>query len=360
MNPQKNITIESIIASGQVPDLIFSSEKDVNILKSLEVPFDQSSLIKKYKVDMNSFLPELNSSQKRLSDKGEILTMPFAVQNFATFYNKDIFDKFGIAYPKDGMSWDELITLARNLSREADGKKYYGLQVGNGSGIARLFDLDFADEKNKKALLDTAGWRKVFEHGKKLYTIPGNLPEKAKFNTVGAMFYKDLNVAMAPFYTDGIINNLDKMLEDGTPMNWDMTTHPSFPEAPGKSHELNMRSIVISKTSKFKDQAFEAAAYIATSPEIQSHLAKKAYGTSMKDDQYKKQFGTDRKVLQGKNVAAIFKTSFIDIHNITKYDDAISKALDQPYYDFVSGLIDENTAIRLAQEAAAKAIAEIK
>jgi multiple sugar transport system substrate-binding protein len=88
-------------------------------------------------------------------------------------------------------------------------------------------------------------------------------------------------------------------------------------------------------------------------------LAKDAFGPAMKADTYKQQFGVNREVLKGKNVAAIFKTSPLDIHHINKYDSVVKKALDQPFYDFVSGKTDENTAIRTAQEAADKAIADM-
>lgn len=360
INPTKGVAIEDIVASGDIPDLISSSETDVAVLKTLNIPLDLNPMIKQYKVDMNSFYPVVNSSVKRLGDNGETYTMMFGMQNFATFYNKDIFDKFGVTYPKDGMSWDDLIGLAKKLSREADGQTYYGLQVGNAGSLVRLFDQDIVDEKTQKALIDTPGWKRIFDLGKTLYTFPGNLAPKAKYNTVGAMFYKDQNVAMTPYYTDGYINNLEKMLEDGKPMNWDMSTHPSMADAPGKSHEMNMRSFVVSRTSKYKDQAFQVAAFIATSPEIQGKLSQNAYGVALKDDKYKKMFGQNRKVLQGKNIDAIFKTTPLDIHHISKFDDPVRKAIDPAFYDFLSGVTDENTAIRQAQEAADKAIADAK
>jgi multiple sugar transport system substrate-binding protein len=359
VNTQKGVSIEDIVASGDVPDLIEAGEKEVPKLSVLGVPEDLNGLIKQNKIDMNKLQPVLNSSLKKYSDKGESLAMMFAMQNFATFYNKDIFDKFGVPYPKDGMSWDDLAGLARRLTREVDGQQYYGIQAGNGSALAQKFGLDTADVKMKKALFNNPGWHKVYELGKLLYTIPGNLPPKGKFNTVTGIFTKDRNVAIAPYYTDGFINNLQKLLDQGNPINYDISTHPTFADNPGHSHELSFRSFVVSKTSKHKAEAFQVAAYISTSDEIQTHLSKDGYGASLKDDKYKKIFGENRTVLKGKNVAAIFKTSPLDIHHINKYDDAAKKALDQPFYDFVSGKIDENTSLRLAQEAADKAIADI-
>ncbi|MCC2686213.1 MAG: family 1 extracellular solute-binding protein [Paenibacillaceae bacterium] len=359
MMPQKGTKIEDIVASGDIPDLFEAGEKEVPNLSVLGVPLDLNSLIKQNQVDMNQFEPVLNSSLKKYSATGESLAMMFAEQYYATFYNKDIFDKFGVGYPTDGMTWDDLIALGKKLTREADGVQYMGIQAGNAAALAQKFGLDSANEKAKKALIDTEGWRRVFDLGKAMYTIPGNLPELDKFNVVSTIFTQDQNVAIAPYYGDSFINSLEKLQQQGKPMNWDMTSHPTFPDMPGKSHELSFRSFVISKTSKHKDQAFQVVSYIATSPETQMQLAKDAFGPAMKADTYKQQFGVNREVLKGKNVAAIFKTSPLDIHHINKYDSVVKKALDQPFYDFVSGKTDENTAIRTAQEAADKAIADM-
>jgi hypothetical protein len=70
-------------------------------------------------------------------------------------------------------------------------------------------------------------------------------------------------------------------------------------------------------------------------------------------------FGTNIQVLKGKNIAAIFKTSPIEIHNITIYDPvANQKGLNPAYDAFIDNQIDANTALRQAQEEGDKAIAE--
>jgi maltose-binding protein MalE len=50
------------------------------------------------------------------STKGEFLTMPYTVESAVMYYNKDLFDKFGATYPKDGLTWNETMDLARKLS----------------------------------------------------------------------------------------------------------------------------------------------------------------------------------------------------------------------------------------------------
>lgn len=44
----------------------------------------------------------------------------------AVFYNKDLFDKFGIDYPTDNMTWDEMYELSKNMTRSDGDIQYYG------------------------------------------------------------------------------------------------------------------------------------------------------------------------------------------------------------------------------------------
>ncbi|MCC2686274.1 MAG: family 1 extracellular solute-binding protein [Paenibacillaceae bacterium] len=360
INSSKDQTIENMIAGNDVPDIIFAGEKEIAQLSVLGIPEDLNPMIKQHKLDMEQYEPVANTTIKSYSDKGEILALMFSLQYYATFYNKDIFDKFGVPYPKDGMSWDDLIGLGKKLTREEGGNQYYGLQMGNVSELGLLYRLDLADSKTKKTFPNQEGWKKVLALGKEIYGIPGNLEPLNKSNSVSTVFTKDQNVAISPYYGDSFVNKLRILFEQGKPMNWDMTCYPSLKEQPGKSHELSFRSLVISKTSKYKEQAFQVAQLIATSPETQTQLAKDGFQAAMKDDSYKKVFGENLASLKGKNVSAIFKTIPMPIHHVTIYDSPTVKATNAPFYDFLNGKTDANTALRLAQEAADKAIAELK
>ena len=124
MNPTKGVTFQDFVAASDIPDIIFAGEKEVPQLSVLGVPEDLNAMIKEYKVDMNQFEPIATKTIKNYSDKGETLALVYALQYYATFYNKDIFDKFGVSYPKDGMSWDDLIELGKKLTRNEGGVQY--------------------------------------------------------------------------------------------------------------------------------------------------------------------------------------------------------------------------------------------
>ncbi|MDF2651237.1 MAG: family 1 extracellular solute-binding protein [Paenibacillus sp.] len=51
--------------------------------------------------DIGLIQPEVVKFVQNYSDNGALYMMPKRMNAFATYYNKDIFDKFGVAYPKD-------------------------------------------------------------------------------------------------------------------------------------------------------------------------------------------------------------------------------------------------------------------
>lgn len=57
----------------------------------------------------------------------QLYGLPSGTQTMVMYYNKDMFDQAGIAYPQDGWTWDEFYKIAKQLTK-ADGSVYgYGL-----------------------------------------------------------------------------------------------------------------------------------------------------------------------------------------------------------------------------------------
>jgi ABC-type glycerol-3-phosphate transport system substrate-binding protein len=108
-------------ASDSAPDVIFVSTDNIDILA------DSNKL-----ADLNPWLakdPDLKADQyydamiKRFSKNGKLMVLPRDIAPIScVYYNKDLFDKAGLAYPKDDWTWDDLRTDAMRLTkRGADG-----------------------------------------------------------------------------------------------------------------------------------------------------------------------------------------------------------------------------------------------
>ena len=57
---------------------------------------------------------------------GKLYELPFRNDFWVIFYNKDLFDAKGIAYPTNDMTWDEYDALARELTDTSFGSQIYG------------------------------------------------------------------------------------------------------------------------------------------------------------------------------------------------------------------------------------------
>src|SRR5699024_5763762 len=93
-----------------------------------EVTMDMSELIEKHDFDLDRIEPSLLEESRMFGD-GELYTLPYTRGATVLHYNKDIFDLFGVDYPTDDMTWDEVIELASKVTGEKNGVEYYGLQT---------------------------------------------------------------------------------------------------------------------------------------------------------------------------------------------------------------------------------------
>ena len=78
------------------------------------------------------------------------------------YYNKDLFDRFGVPYPKDGMTWDEVYALAQKVTRTEGGVAYKGFAFQDFYLFtANQLSLSFVDGKTEKSVVNSDGWKKL-------------------------------------------------------------------------------------------------------------------------------------------------------------------------------------------------------
>ncbi len=72
----------------------------------------------------DKFYPSLLDAVKDVSATDHYYALPFALVTTNLFYNKDAFDKAGLAYPNDDWTWDDFRNAAKKLTidKDNDGK----------------------------------------------------------------------------------------------------------------------------------------------------------------------------------------------------------------------------------------------
>ncbi|MEF3304668.1 ABC transporter substrate-binding protein, partial [Paenibacillus sp. GYB003] len=171
-------TIEDIVAKGTELDLVGFPIGGIFKVIDLRLATDLLPLAQKHKFDLNRLSPGVLDSAKSYSDKGELLMMPYELNVNVLIYNKNLFNKFGVPYPKDGMTWDDVFELAKKLTRQEGGVKYRGFQYNAINMVYKnQLALPFVDPKTMKAAVNTDEWKKWLEVMSGFYHIVGNEPE---------------------------------------------------------------------------------------------------------------------------------------------------------------------------------------
>ncbi|MBD2866825.1 ABC transporter substrate-binding protein [Paenibacillus oceani] len=337
--------LQDIYAVGDSPDLLFTWNGDLPSYKDVDLLYDMTDLAKKHGVDTGKFEPVVLDSLKVIMDNKGLPALPFAVNFNATYYNKDLFDRFGIGYPKDGMTWNDAIELAKKVSRTDGGVQYMGLSPDTLIRLAMPLSLTKVDAKTQKATMNNDSWKRVFELQKEIYSIPNNMPKK--MNDAGQKsFLNEKTLAMLP--TINLMNlGLESAQKEG--LNWDIVQYPSYPDKPNTYGHVDTHLVAIAKTSKNKDQAMQVIE-VMTSDEVQLLSTRTtARMTALKNKDIKNQFGAEMTFLKGKNIPSIMKSNPAPGPLYSQFESRTNAIALKKLEEFVNGK-DINTTLREADE----------
>lgn len=363
-----NITIElvkgkslsDIIAAGDTPDLVVTSNFYLDTLIEMGLATDLNEFVKTYKIDLNRLEPETISALNRYGKKGELYGMPFSMNYGIMAYNKDIFDKFGVAYPKDGMNWDQVIDLAKKVTRKADATQYLGIDPGLPQVMTRPYSLPVLDANQEKAALTTDAYKSVFSKLRSIYDIPGMIDPKTNYLKDNIdHFLKDQRVAMHPYWIAALSTRVLPLVQQGQNFNWDLVSFPSYADRPGVGREVDFHLFMVTPASKNKEAAYRVLQAMQSN-EAQVMMNKGGRLTALKDPQIKKDFATDLKIFEGKNLTGVFSVKPAPAPLSSMYDSKVYSFLGEALKSMLLSGTDINTALREAEEKANKYIEEEK
>ncbi|MBD2864167.1 ABC transporter substrate-binding protein [Paenibacillus oceani] len=351
----KGNTIPELIAAGNTIDILWASIGHLhgNLLE-YNLQYDMSELIKKSNFDLNRFEPT-SIEMMRQSAKGGIYGLPIGNSSAALFYNKDLFDKFGVPYPKDGMTWDETYELAKRMTRQDGGKLYRGMTFSfQHMALLNQFSLPHIDPASGKATFSSdSKWAVFTDNFLRFNRIPGNEVDAKQM----------LLAYQSSAFFDEKISAMHATLSGGNP--WasdnmgmiDVVTLPTFKELPGVGPQGYPYYFNITSMSKHKEQAFEVIAYLA-SDEFQMERSKKGFLSALKNPAVHQAFGQDSPSLQGKglNLKALIPEKLARPALKTKYQSIADQRLMAGWYEMVQGKKDVNTGLGQAAETTDKAI----
>jgi multiple sugar transport system substrate-binding protein len=304
--------------------------------------------MKSHRFDAGALDPSVLEAVKTYSPEGQSLFIPFAINTAALYYNKDIFNKFGIAFPGDNLTWDDALELAKKLTRSDGGVQYQGFDMDTGFMVNNnQLSISYISKGADK--LNSDGLKLWFAAMRRFYDFPSlSLDKKDVGNR--DRFLKNKEVAM---YAAG---NMFNLLAEAGDLNWDMAALPTFKEARGVGLEPNTPYYAISSSSKSKEQAFRAIA-VLLDRESQTKQTRNGLLTVLNDTSIKKQVMQDTP-FKNKHTEALYKNKFAAPRYVSEYDQFTGVV--GLFKDMVVNKTDINTLFREGEESAQKKIDEYK
>ncbi|MEF3308160.1 extracellular solute-binding protein [Paenibacillus sp. GYB004] len=357
MLPGTGTTLRDIVAAKTPIDIIISSP-DLQQVIDVGLDSDISDLIKKHNYDLSRFIPVTIDMMKQLAG-GKVLGLPGRVSSYTLYYNKDLFDKFGVPYLNDKMTWEDILETSKKLTRSDGGMQYYGFAAD----IIALLDMNerapqYVDAKTLKATLNSEYWKQKFDRTVPLFTMLPDIPDPALLTSLSKsrdLFLKEKRAAILLGINDAGVRAASEKWD----LNWEISLFPAFKNAPKEGPQPSTRYYLIANGSKHREEAFAAVTQLL-SDDIQRDQVKNGFTPPLQKADYMDLLGSGIPELKGKHAKALVPPNYGEMNVKDKYYIAARAELIQAFNEVVGGRKDTNTALREAEERADKKIAELK
>lgn len=393
-NPEAEL--EKLI-QDQHPDALFLSEDQYAALSKKGMLYDLDAAVKQDEFDLDSFQPSVIDLLKQRGG-GKLLGLSPTFSSQALYYNKDLFDKYGIPYPKDGMSWEDVMKLAARfpVKKGSDDPEemmkgeeaLYGLaqsiSTSNSFDLIRTIGeakgLLYADSDTKTVSIDTPEWKSIFDSVIAGYksgslTAPSSSGgggmggmirmaggQKAISFGPGSMRFMQGQAAMA-VDSPMIMNMMGKMAGAamtvkkggkstgagprplGQEINWDVVTVPVDPAQPDVTGSIELDNVVsINAASENLPLAWELVKYV--NGEQLAKTGSKSSPTLSSRTAFKNDMG-------GKNIEAFYALKLNEqslLQNLPEgFADSFATMADEQIQKAVSGSQSVDDTIKSIQ-----------
>ncbi|MEF2964961.1 ABC transporter substrate-binding protein [Paenibacillus sp. M1] len=169
MDPETNVTqtIENLI-NKESPDVVSVPMESYLVLRDSGKLSSLTKLVQSKGFDLTAFSPAVIEFLQ--DEQGQLYGLTPVFTGQALYYNKDLFDRYGITYPTDQMTWDELFKLAQRFPEEnGNNASQYGLYHKDASNpflmalkIGESSGLSFSN--NEQITLYTESWSQIFKN----------------------------------------------------------------------------------------------------------------------------------------------------------------------------------------------------
>jgi multiple sugar transport system substrate-binding protein len=281
MNPEKNPR-ELIVqlVKDQKPDVIMLEPYLLAPLIEEGLLHELDVMMQRDNFTLDGVLPAAIDQLRRMGG-GRLYGLAPAFMEDAIYYNADLFDQYGVPYPHNGMTWDDLLMLAQRFPTNGSSEdRVYGLQLYTRESGADLMlrsgiqsGLQITDPHTGKMTLSSQLWVRTAEealrYAKSDAVYQYDPLAMNETETYKEMLRQDLfltkRIAMkvADSYYMSQIRSAQNTLQEEIIANWDVVTAPTSPEAPNQSASFYLPEVyAVNAQSEHAQAAWEFVKYV--------------------------------------------------------------------------------------------------
>ncbi|MNW46190.1 putative ABC transporter substrate-binding protein YesO [compost metagenome] len=196
--------------------------------------------------------------------RGKLYGIPAQFTSKGLYYNKDLFDKYGIPYPEDQMTWEEVLQLAERFPSEDGVYGFYSRSFPDlVDDIALSRGLAGINVKDMRMNVNSDSYKEVFQMIMDAYNSNSVTPPDNRFAETDDPFLAGTSAMTVDFnsYTDRLYGLKEK--QGGQfDLNWDIVTAPVAQNKRNISRDISPYMLVahihvINKESTQKQAAWE-------------------------------------------------------------------------------------------------------
>ena len=222
---------------------------------------------------------------EQITVNNEVYALPFRSDFWLIFYNKDLFDKAGVAYPTNDMTLTQYDELARKMTSGSGANKIYGNHYHTWRSAVQLFGI--LDGKN--TIVDG-----TYDFLKPYYQLilkqqdDGICQDYATLKTssihYSGVFYNN-QIAMMNMGSWFIATQIAKVKEgESLATNWGLAKYPHPDGVPAGTTLGTITSLSVNANSKNKDAALDFMKFV-TGPEGAGVIAATGTIPAIKNDE---------------------------------------------------------------------------
>lgn len=124
---------------GKMPDVFWTHSNTVQMYMDNDLLLKLNDYIAKDNVDMSLYYEDIVNLYTRAD--GNIYALPKDHDTIALLYNKAIFDKYGVDYPTDDWTWEDMYEAAKKIQEAGAADGVYGIALNTSNNQDGWYNL---------------------------------------------------------------------------------------------------------------------------------------------------------------------------------------------------------------------------